>query len=120
MNRYTMICDTTNQPMSADPIKRYSQKPTNTGHSSSMNYDEENYEKNTHTFVIKIWLEEMIGKYRLPRWRGHITYIPSGERRYFENLNEITKTIHLYLDRIDTNDNRWIKRIYHWIWSLIH
>lgn len=85
-----------------------------------MNYDEENYEKNTHTFIVKIWLEELIGKYRLPRWRGHITHVPSGERRYFDNLNGIKKTISLYLPQFDSSDNRWLTKVYRWLWRLTH
>lgn len=84
-----------------------------------MKYDEENYEKNTHMFVVKIWLEEIIGKYRLPHWRGYITHIPSGERRYFDHLRGITSAIRQYLDPSDPDTHNLMKRLYQWIWSLL-
>ena len=54
--------------------------------------DEELYEFSTHAFVIKIWLEDGL------RWRGHITHVPSGERKYFEELDEIEEFIIPYLE----------------------
>jgi hypothetical protein len=56
--------------------------------------DTELYEFNTHAFVVKIWLEEGL------RWRGHITHIPSGERRYIEELGEIDDFILPYLEKM--------------------
>jgi hypothetical protein len=54
-------------------------------------------EFNTHSFVIKIWLEEPADELHKGRWRGHITHVPSGERRYLQNLKEIVAFIVPYL-----------------------
>jgi len=54
-------------------------------------------EFNTHSFIIKIWLEEPADDLHKGRWRGHITHVPSGERRYLQNLREIVAFIVPYL-----------------------
>jgi hypothetical protein len=54
-------------------------------------------EFNTHSFIVKIWLEEPAQNSRKGKWRGHITHVPSGERRYLKSLGEITAFIVPYL-----------------------
>ena len=45
---------------------------------------------NIQTFIVKIWVEDEVsnntGK---PVWRGFITQVSSGERRYVKSLDEI-------------------------------
>ncbi|MFN8468448.1 MAG: hypothetical protein U0X20_23015 [Caldilineaceae bacterium] len=57
----------------------------------------ESYEPNTHSFVVKVWLEETVAEAGRGSWRGHITHVVSGERRYMQSLGEITKFIESYL-----------------------
>ncbi len=54
-------------------------------------------EFNTHSFIVKIWLEEPADDNRKGRWRGHITHVPGGERRYLKSLSEIVAFIVPYL-----------------------
>ena len=54
-------------------------------------------EFNTHSFIVKIWLEEPGLGGRRGKWRGYITHVPSGERRYLESLNEILAFMIPYL-----------------------
>jgi len=54
------------------------------------------FESETHSFIIKIWLEDD-GR---TRWRGHITHVPDGERRYLEDLGEISRFIRPYLEKM--------------------
>ena len=54
-------------------------------------------EFNTHSFIVKIWLEEPTDDNHKGKWRGHITHVPGGERRYLENLGEILAFIVPYL-----------------------
>ena len=54
------------------------------------------FESKTHSFVIKIWLEEIDGA-EGARWRGHATHVADGKRRYFETLEEIVDFIVPYL-----------------------
>ena len=46
-----------------------------------------------HSFIIRIWLEEMETETKRPDWHGHITYVSDGERRYIKRLSEISKFI---------------------------
>jgi hypothetical protein len=52
------------------------------------------FEIKTQAFVIRIWLEDSL------RWRGHITHVPSGERRYIEDMSEIDDFIWPYLEKM--------------------
>ena len=49
-----------------------------------------------HSFVIRIWTEEEATETEDVIWRGHITHIPSNERRYFEKLDTVTEFISYY------------------------
>ena len=55
------------------------------------------YESSTHSFIVKIWLEERTNESEPLIWRGHITHVPSGQRRYLRNLDEVTNFIALFL-----------------------
>jgi len=52
-------------------------------------------ESKVQSFIIKLWLE---GDATSFVWHGHITHVPSGERRYFKQLNGITDFVSEYLD----------------------
>ena len=52
-------------------------------------------ESKVHSFIIKLWLE---GDTTSFVWHGHITHVPSGERRYFKKLSGITDFVSEYLD----------------------
>ena len=56
------------------------------------------YEINTHPFIVKIWLEETVEEAGRAVWRGHITHVPTGERRYLKDLDEIAVFIAPYLE----------------------
>ena len=68
-------------------------------------------ESNTHSFVIKIWLEDE----ELASWRGHITHVPSGQRCYFEELDRIAMFIAPYLETMGARFGRSrFKRFLRW------
>lgn len=52
-------------------------------------------ESKVHSFIIKLWLE---GEANAVVWHGHITHVPSGERRYFKKLSGITDFVSEYID----------------------
>ncbi len=54
-------------------------------------------EFNTHSFIVKIWLEEPADDDNKGKWRGHITHVPDGERRYLKGVGEIADFIVPYL-----------------------
>lgn len=49
------------------------------------------------SFVVRIWTEELPSSDHVPLWRGHLTAIPEGERRYFKNISEIPDLIIAFL-----------------------
>jgi len=49
------------------------------------------------SFVIKLWLEEAGTASSQKKWRGHITNVGTGERRYVESLQQISSFIQAYL-----------------------
>jgi hypothetical protein len=57
-------------------------------------------ESNTHSFIVKTWLEEANEGSRRVTWRGQITHVPSGQRRYLNSLDEITTFIATYLESL--------------------
>lgn len=52
-------------------------------------------ESKVHSFIVKLWLE---GESNLLSWHGYITHVPSGTRRYFKKLSEISDFIGEYLE----------------------
>jgi hypothetical protein len=58
-------------------------------------------EPRTHAFVIKVWREETEPSANRATWRGYITHVASGQRRYVTNLNELNRFIALYLRALD-------------------
>lgn len=50
-----------------------------------------------HSFIIRIWVEEMETEARRTEWHGHVTYVQNGERRYIKRLGDIAEFILAYL-----------------------
>ena len=46
-------------------------------------------EPHIHSFIVKVWQEVVVGDGDEQGWRGYVTHVPSGARRYFEDLAEI-------------------------------
>lgn len=75
-------------------------------------------EPSTHSFIVKIWLEEPARATRRARWRGHITHVQSGERRYLKNLAGVADFIAPYLEEMGVRGARrgrlrgWLS---HWV-----
>lgn len=72
------------------------------------------FESNTNSFIVKIWLEEAAEEAGQARWRGHITHVPSGERHYLRNLDDIAFFVGPYLDAMGVRlEMRW--RVWRWL-----
>jgi hypothetical protein len=56
-------------------------------------------ERDGHSFIVKVWLEESVEESGRAKWRGHITHVSSGERRYLQRLSAIGDFIVPYLER---------------------
>lgn len=50
-----------------------------------------------HSFIIKLWLDEISNDTGGSRWHGQITHVPGGERKSFNDLTEITAFVEPYL-----------------------
>jgi hypothetical protein len=57
-------------------------------------------EPTSHSFVVKIWLEETGQEAGHAVWRGHITHVASGARRYVKDLAGIVDFIAPYLEQM--------------------
>lgn len=42
-----------------------------------------------HSFVVKVWAEEVVDARRDPSWRGYITHVGTGERLYLKSLLQV-------------------------------
>ena len=71
-------------------------------------------EYQTHSFIVKVWLEERADQRGGPTWRGRITHVPDAERRYLRDLREITRFIALYLEKMGVR-HRLRERFMRWI-----
>ena len=54
-------------------------------------------ENAVHSFIIRLWCEEKECDAPLGIWRGHLTHVPSRQRRHIQNLDEIVTIIMEYL-----------------------
>lgn len=74
------------------------------------------FEANTHSFIVKVWLEESAEETGQAIWKGYVTHVTDGERRYFQDLNEIPSFIAPYLTRMGVKFGigwrlrNWLKR----------
>jgi hypothetical protein len=73
------------------------------------------FEQNTHVFVVRIWSEPREIEGAAPIWRGVIEHIPSGERRYVQNLDDMTDFMVPFLEKMGMKltfcwqIRRWLK-----------
>lgn len=49
------------------------------------------------SFIVKIWREGTAEEAGQVVWRGHITHVPGGKRRYLKDLAELVAFIKPYL-----------------------
>ena len=72
------------------------------------------FETSNHSFIVKIWLEESAEAGHSARWRGHITHVPSGERRYLISLSDILVFIRPYLEEMGVKSNLF-EQVWRWL-----
>ena len=74
-------------------------------------------ESAAQSFIVRIWVEERAEGASGGVWRGHITHVSSGRRRYLKNLDEIGDFIVPYLKTMGVKSGirwcvrRWLKRL---------
>ncbi|HET7035602.1 MAG TPA: hypothetical protein VFI42_07980 [Thermomicrobiaceae bacterium] len=55
-------------------------------------------EAEVHSFIVKFWRESAWPP-DSPLWRGHVTHVPSGARRYVQDYTALLDFMRLYLQR---------------------
>lgn len=71
-------------------------------------------EGQTHSFIVKIWVNLGSQETGQAPWSAHITHVPGGERKYFSDLSEIAFFILPYLDAMHVHSGlRW--RLWKWL-----
>jgi len=55
------------------------------------------FEGNTQSFILRIWLEHREIKPAFSHWRGVIEHVPTGKRHYFDQIDEIPGIIRFFL-----------------------
>ena len=74
-------------------------------------------EPDAQSFIVKVWIEDNAEAGGHGVWRGHITHIPSHERRYLKSLGEIDDFIAPYLEEMGVKPGmrwqirRWLNRL---------
>lgn len=66
--------------------------------------------KDSYTFILRFWHEPRILKDAEPIWRGVIEQVPTGQRRYVKDLDEIVLFIILYMREMGV--------VFSWRWRL--
>jgi len=65
------------------------------------------YEFNTHSFIIKIWLERESQPEEPAVWRGYIIHILSGKQHPLLRLDDITQFFLDYLEQMGVQSDIW-------------
>jgi hypothetical protein len=74
-------------------------------------------EPDAQSFIVKVWVEDSAEAGGQGVWHGHITHVPSHERRYLKNLGEIPDFIAPHLEEMGVQlgirwrVRRWLKRL---------
>ena len=54
-------------------------------------------EATVHSFIVKVWLEET-GDENTTGWHGSVTHVPSGERHYLREFDDILTFIKPFVE----------------------
>jgi hypothetical protein len=70
-------------------------------------------ESQVHSFIVKLWLEEPGNKAERLLWRGYVTHVPSGQRRYLNDLQDIVRFVESYVSETggkSSQHRNWLQR----------
>jgi hypothetical protein len=64
------------------------------------------------SFIIRLWVDAPTDENGRVTWRGQITHVPSVQRRYLKDLEDIVDFIAPFLERLGVKFSLWrrIKR----------
>lgn len=60
-----------------------------------------------HAFIIRIWCEPREIEGASSKWRGVIEHVLTGERYYFQNLDDILTFLVFYLEQMNVRVELW-------------
>ena len=63
-------------------------------------------ESTTYSFILRVWLEDTSEHAAERVWRGHITHVPSNERRYIRSLDDIVTAVIELIQNLDVRHPR--------------
>lgn len=64
------------------------------------------FESEAHSFLVRLWRENRDDPSETAEWRGWIEHVQSGERRYFQEPQTVTKIISAYIGETVDLDGR--------------
>jgi hypothetical protein len=53
-----------------------------------------------HSLIVKIWRKDDASTIAQPTWHGQVTHVPSGERAYAQNPNELLTIVAVQLRKL--------------------
>lgn len=59
------------------------------------------FEEGTHVFIVRLWREPRELEGAMPVLRGAIEHVPSGNRRYINDLRQIVEFLSSYMETPD-------------------
>jgi hypothetical protein len=63
----------------------------------------DSYEPYAHSFIVKVWLEELPTNPLPAKWRGRVIHVPDNMQRYFEDWETLRRFIQQYLLYFDSD-----------------
>ena len=67
-------------------------------------------ESKVQSFIVKLWLEDQGEKTGSGKWHGYVTHVPSGERRYLKEFQDIVVFIKSYIGNGNTTFVSQVRR----------
>ena len=61
-------------------------------------------ESTSHSFIVRIWIEEPAAQGRRAAWRGQIIHVGDDDRRMVQRLEEIVAFLAVYLDQMGVRE----------------
>ena len=68
----------------------------------------------THSFVVKVWLNDHAQRSGKVIWRGRITHVPSGSCQHFSKTADMVDFIADYLQQLGVKPPLW-SRVHRWL-----
>lgn len=63
------------------------------------------FEKEAHSFVIRLWRENRDDPQQTAGWRGWVDHVQSGKRHYFQEIESIQEIIAGYVSNVSGLDS---------------